>query len=297
MGMGRGERPPLEVLEEELRARVWRSTTFGTAMVALTELAYAFIDYRVHGTLQLPVLRVLHVLWSLVVLGLLLGRREVLTSRGIDALFVAAVVPFLPLFAMAEYAMAFSGRTWEPMTGHRLVMLAISVLAPTRLWLGGGLIAAFALEAVVLWYALGMAQLLGGVVWEPWLTLIYGGVALGLLGWRVRNHTIELKLRQARADAEALERLARLLLALRDAANTPLQTLELSLHMLQRGPCNPALLASMERAVHRLRGLTQRMASADELLVWHKGEESFDAETVLKELEAELVRELERRRH
>jgi hypothetical protein len=31
--------------------------------------------------------------------------------------------------------------------------------------------------------------------------------------------------------------------------------------------------------------------------VWHEGEESFDAETVLKELEAELVRELERRRH
>ncbi len=295
--MASREHPPLEVLEQEVRGRVWRSTTFGTVMVALAELAYAFIDYRVHGTLQLPVLRVLHVLWSLVVLGLLLGRREALTSRGIDALFVAAVVPFLPLFAVAEYAMAFSGRTWEPMTGHRLVMLAISVLAPTRLWLGGGLIAAFALEAVVLWYVLGMARVLGGFIWEPWLTLIYGGVALGLLGWRVRNHTIELKLRQARADAEALERLARLLLALRDAANTPLQTLELALTLLRRGPCSEALLASMERAVHRLRALTQRMASADALLVWHKGEESFDAETVLKELEAELVRELERRRH
>jgi len=294
--MASREHPPLEVLEQELKGRVWRSTTFGTAMVALTELAYTFIDYRVHGTFQLPTLRVLHVLWALAMLGVLLARRQVLTPHSIDTLFVATVAPFLPIFAVAEYAMAVSGRSWEPMTGHRLVMLAISVLAPTRLWLGGGLIAAFALEAVVLWYGLGMAQLLGGFVWEPWLTLIYGGVSLGLLGWRVRNHTIELKLRQARADAEALERLARLLLALRDAANTPLQTLELALTLLRRGPCDPALLASMERAVHRLRGLTQRMASADELLVWHKGEESFDAETVLKDLEAELVRELERRR-
>jgi hypothetical protein len=293
------EHHPLEVLEQELRGRAWRSTTFGTGMVALTELAYAFLDYRVHGTFQLPVLRVLHVLWSLGVLGVLLARRHALTPRSIDGLFVAAVLPFLPLFAVAEHAMALSGRTWEPMTGHRLVMLAISVLAPTRLWLGGGLIAAFALEAVVLWYALGMVHLLGGFVWEPWLTLVYGGVALGLLGWRVRNHTIELKLRRARADAEALERLARLLLALRDAANTPLQTLELALTLLRQGGAggNPALLASMERAVHRLRALTQRMAAADALLVWHKGEESFDAESVLKALEAELVRELERRRH
>jgi hypothetical protein len=295
--MGSIEPPPLEVLEQELRSRAWRSTTFGATMVALTELAYAFLDYRVHGTLQLPLLRVLHVLWSLAVLGVLLARRQMLSPRSIDALFATTVGLFLPLFAVAEYAMAVSGRAWEPMTGHRLVMLAISVLAPTRLWLGGGLIAAFALEAVVLWYALGMARLLGGFLWEPWLTLVYGGVALGLLGWRVRNHTVELKLRQARAEAEALVRLARLLLALRDAANTPLQTLELALTLLRRGgPDNAALLASMERAVHRLRALTQRMAGADELLVWREGEESFDAETVLKQLEVELVRELERRR-
>jgi hypothetical protein len=69
----------MEVLEQELKGRVWRSTTFGTAMVALTELAYTFIDYRVHGTFQLPTLRVLHVLWALAMLGVLLARRQVLT--------------------------------------------------------------------------------------------------------------------------------------------------------------------------------------------------------------------------
>ncbi|HSP80246.1 MAG TPA: hypothetical protein VLQ93_17065 [Myxococcaceae bacterium] len=271
----------------------------GTVLVALAELAYAFIDYQVYrGSWFLPVLRALHSAWALLLLGLLLGRRHRLTRAGLDAAFAGAVLPFLPLFALAEQAMAASGVTWVPMTGHRLVMLAIGVLAPTRLRLGGGLIGAFALEVLVLWYGLALGERLPDIPWEPWVTLIYGGVALTLLVYRVRSHRMEVRLRQARAEAEALERLARLFLVVRDAANTPLQTLELSLAVLRRrSPGSEPTMASMERAVRRLRGLIHRLSGADPLLVWREGEESFDAEAILRLLEGELARELERRRH
>jgi hypothetical protein len=283
---------------QELQARAWRGAAFGSLVTGLAELAYVFIDYRVHGTWLLPALRALHTAWSFAVMGWLLARRRRLTQEQTELAFAAVVVPFLPLFALAEHAMAASGRLWVPMTGHRLVMLAIGVLAPMGLWVGGGLIIALALEAVVLWYALDLGTLLPDVQWEPWVTLVYGGVAFGMLAWRVRNYRIELKLRQARAEAEALERMARLFLALRDAANTPLQTLELSLALLRRrgGQGSEPLMASMERALARLRALTQRMASADPLVVWRQGEESFDAEDVLRHLEEALLREQVRRR-
>ena len=209
------------------------------------------------------------------------------------------MLPFLPVFALAEHALTTTGLVWVPMTGHRLVMLAISVLAPSSLWLGGGLIAAFALEAVVLWYALGLATHPGvRSPWEPWVTLIYGAVALAMLAYRVRSHTIELKLREARAEAEALERLARLFLAVRDATNTPLQTLELCLTLLERRhPESAPTTQAMERALRRVRSLTQRLGSVDPLVVWREGDESFDADTLLRHLEEDLARELERRRH
>ncbi|HEX8824713.1 MAG TPA: hypothetical protein VF794_32635 [Archangium sp.] len=289
----------LSVVEQELRVRVWRGTLVGTVLVALTELAYTFIDYGVfQGALLLPVPRVLHLLWALLLLGLLLVRRSRLSLRALEACFAGAVLPFLPVFALAEHAMTTTGLVWVPMTGHRLVMLAISVLAPTSLWLGGGLIATFALEAVVLWYGLGLAAHPGvRSPWEPWVTLVHGGVALAMLAYRVRSHAMELKLREARAEAEALERLARLFLAVRDATNTPLQTLELSLAVLKRRhpECTPTAEA-MERAVRRLRSLAQRLGSVDPLVVWREGDESFDADAMLRHLEEDLARELERRR-
>lgn len=281
--------------------RAWRGTVYGTALVALTEVAYTFIDYRVFGgALLLPGLRVAHVLWSLLVLGVLLRRRQRVSSRLTELCFALTLLPFLPIFAVAEHGVASAGHVWVPMTGHRLVMLAIGVLAPTGLWLGGGLIATFALEAVVLWYGLELGTHPGvRSPWEPWVTtVIYGGLSLAMLAYRVRSHNIERKLREVRAEAEALERLARLFLAVRDATNTPLQTLELSIAVLKRrSPQCASTADTMERAVQKLRSLTQRLGSADPLVVWREGDESFDAEAILRRLEEDLARELERRRH
>lgn len=292
-------RPLVLGVEEELWTRAWRGAVVGTVLVALTELAYVFIDYRVfHGT-ALPLLRALHVLWTLLLLGVLLARRQRLRAGLLEACFAGTVLPFLPIFALAEHAMAHSGLVWVPMHGHQLVMLALGVLAPIGLWLGGGLIAAFALEAVVLWFTLGLGGEHSGVhaPWEPWVTLVYGAVALTMLAYRVRSYAIELRLREARAETEALERLARLFLVVRDATNTPLQTLELGLALLRkRAPEHASTLTAMERAVERLRALSQRLGIADPLLVWREGDESFDAESMLQRLEADLVRELERRR-
>jgi hypothetical protein len=298
MEPGRPRPGSLEEREQEPRARAWRGTAVGTALVAVGQFAYVFIDARVFpGELGLPVLRALHSAWAVLLLWMLLARRHRLTGEFIDAVFTGALVPFLPIFALAERAMAASGVVWLPMTGHRLVFLVVGVLGPIRPWLGGGLLLAFALQVVVLWYGLELDERLADMPWEPWVTLVYGGVSLAILGYRVRSHQVEARLRQARAEAEALERLARLFLAVRDATNTPLQTLELSLAVLRRrSQGQEAVLASMERALLRLRALVQRLSRADPLLVWREGDESFDADTILRRLEEDLARELERRR-
>jgi hypothetical protein len=288
---------PLPVTDEQ-RVRAWWSAFFATLLTLLGEVAYIFIDWQVHpGNRVLPTLRTLHVLESMGLLVLLFARRGSASPRLSAGVFTAVALPHLIIFAVAEVAMAGSGRMWQPLTGHRLLMLGIGLLAPMGPELGLGLIGAFALEAVLLWYGLGLNTRLQ-MPWEPWITLVWGGSACGLLAFRMRTQRIEQRLQQARAETESLERAARLLLAMRDAANTPLQSLEVGVSLLQqRSPDNAALLAPMERALTRLRSLTQRMAAADPLLNWDSHEESIDAEEVLRNLEESLTREIERRRH
>jgi hypothetical protein len=279
-------------------ARAWWSAICASGLTALAEVAYIFIDEQTFpAPLLLPVLRALHALLALGLLGVLLALRDrPRLALGVGT-FVAVVVPYLGIFAVAEGAMAASGQVWMPLTGHRLLMVGIGLVAPTGLALGSALVGALALESVLLWYGLGLHARLG-MPWEPWVTLVWGVVACGLLAFRVRTQRIEAQLFQARTEAESLERLARLLLVLRDATNTPLQSLELSISLLAgRVPQEAALLATVERALAKLRALTQRMAVADPLLDWQTQGESFDVDTVLRSLEEALARELERRRH
>jgi hypothetical protein len=296
MAQVRPRRASLPATDEQ-RARAWWGAFFATALTLLGEVAYIFIDWQVfEGQLLLPVMRAVHVLACVGLLGLLVARRLDASSRLSAGVFTAVALLYLPIFAVAEVAMADSGRVWLPLTGHRLLMLGIGLLAPTGLRLGSALIGAFALEGVVLWFGLGLHWRLQ-MPWEPWVTLVWAGAAGGMLAFRVRTQRIERRLLLASAEAESLERVARLLLVLRDGANTPLQSLALCVTLLQqRSPDNAALLSTMESALTQLRSLTQRMAIADPLLSWDGAEESFDVEEELRVLEESLTRELERRR-
>ncbi|WP_224371966.1 hypothetical protein [Hyalangium versicolor] len=297
MARGQAERAPLPV-PEELRARAWWGAFFATLLTLLGEAAYVLIDWRVHpGNLVLPALRALHVLEALGLLVLLFARRGTASPRLSSGIFSAVAVPYLIIFAVAEVAMASSGLVWQPLTGHRLLMLGIGLLAPMGMGPGLGFVGAFALEGVVLWYGLGLQNRLE-MPWEPWITLVWGGTACGLLAFRVRTQRIEQRLLKARSEAESLERVARLFLAMRDAANTPLQSLEVGVSLLQqRSPENAQLLLTLERALGQLRSLTARMDIADPLVNWDSADTTIDSEEVLRNLEASLTRELERRRH
>jgi hypothetical protein len=289
--------PRLQVTEEQ-RARAWWGAFFAALLTLLGEGAYIFIDWRVHpGNLVLPTLRALHVAEAVGLTVLLLARRGTASARLSSGIFTAVVLPYLAIFAVAEVAMAALGHVWQPLTGHRLLMMGIGLLAPMEAEFGVAFVGTFALEGVLLWYGLHLNTRLD-MPWEPWITLVWGGAACGLLAFRVRTQRIEQHLQHSRAEAESLERVAQLLLAMRDAANTPLQSLELSVSLLrQRSGDTDALLASMERALTRLRSLTTRMAIADPLVDWNSDEASIDSEEVLRGLEESLLRELERRRH
>jgi hypothetical protein len=163
-----------------------------------------------------------------------------------------------------------------------MVLMGVALLTPLSLTLGMALLIAFSVETVVLW-ALNLAGHLPG---EPWVTLFYGVFAAALLWQRASERRLTRRLVQVNAEASALERIALASLAVRDRMNTPLQTLTLSIELLEAQerarasgapPARPAsdghgapagtheIVARMRRAMAKLTELSHRLEEEEQV--------------------------------
>jgi hypothetical protein len=143
-------------------------------------------------------------------------------------LFATLTVPILPLLVVWTLAVP-EVKLGESFIAFKMVLMGVALLTPLSLWLGMVLLVAFSIETVVLW-ALNLAGHLSG---EPWVTLFYGVFAAALLWQRASERRLTRRLVQVNAEASALERVALASLAVRDRMNTPLQTLTLSIELLE----------------------------------------------------------------
>jgi hypothetical protein len=264
----------------DLAARLaWRNVTVAAALIAVAQLAFVAIDLWVHGVTTLLPLRMGHAALATALLTYLLVRRGQPATTAATVAFAAIATPLLLIFWVSEVEMARSGLLWAPLVGMKLSFLGIALLTPGPLWLGAGLIGALAAESVALWVTLDFASHPGAAAaGEPWVTVVFGLVAAVLLVWRDRHRHLIQEYTRARTEAVALERLAQQYLAMRDLANTPLQTLKLGLTLLERdSPDSAPLLARMRRAVEGLGQLTALLTRYEEHLRWSGGDADSDA--------------------
>ena len=104
---------------------------------------------------------------------------------------------------------------------------------------------------------------------EPFGIIAYGVFALVVLGFKQRGYALRGELEHERSEKVALERVARVSLALRDLANTPVQTLELvRQRLLTDDPQLRVQTERMGRALERLRGLNDILAPYQSAVVW-----------------------------
>jgi hypothetical protein len=154
---------------------------------------------------------------------------------------------------------AMSPAPWAPFQPHKLGALAVALLAPTRVWSGAVSIGLFVGSALLHWALLGPALRVRAPA-EPVAMLAFGTFAAGIYAYRVYTQRKEQRMAEALGEARVSERLSRIVLALQDLANTPLQTLELTSALLAHHGASPALIARMQRSLARLRDLNRLMA-------------------------------------
>jgi signal transduction histidine kinase len=246
----------------------WRLTMGTCALVAGTQLLFAAVDAGALGALA-AWLDVAHVTLAATGLVLLWVQRRTPSLLACQILFAMVTLFYLPDTWVSEIDAAARGVVRNPLVGHQYVVIGVAILAPGAAWFGGALMAVVLASSIGLWAWLAARHSLHGVAGEPWMTLVQGAGAFAFLWFRAQRRVMMQRLARARAEADALARMARLFLAVRDRTNTPLQTLELSTALLaRRFPAAVPQLDRMEQAVTNLRELSAMLAATE---TWYDG--------------------------
>ena len=229
-----------------------RVTLAACALVACCQVAFGVIDLSLFGPVA-AALDFVHAAVALVALAWLWKAAP--GERGYELVFTLLAVIFLPAIFVSEARGAELGHARDPLVPLQFLMLGVAALAPGRAPLGATILGLVVASSIAFWSWLQVEHPVPETHGEPWMTIVYAGVAATLLALRVRRRAMMQDLATARAERDALARVARLCLAVRDQANTPLQTLEISTVLLGRMPDATPLTPRMSRALARLRDL------------------------------------------
>jgi hypothetical protein len=197
------------------------------------------------------------------------------------AAFGLSVLPQLVLVWVTGAAHEAEGHGWEPFLRQKVLFILFGVMGVRQYWVGLVMIAGFMVDVCLEYWVAGIRFSPHITPDEPWVTLAFG-VGCGILAVaRGRQMTHERRVVEAQRDNAGALRLAHVALAVRDLANTPLQTIELNLWMLERRH-EELDLAPIRRAVARLEQLQQILGEYEPPQQYSPADESFDAAEVLR---------------
>jgi hypothetical protein len=153
-----------------------------------------------------------------------------------------AVAVFLLMLAPLPALFAFLHAQWVrlpipiPMfTGPKMIMAIVPFVLPRSLWLGIAVEGVMGLTCLGIYMMLDFAHLQHRIPYaEPWITLLYCAVGIGLVVLRDQRRAASVGLMREEIEAAAITRRSAVLLAILDETGSPLQVLSVSLGLLAR---------------------------------------------------------------
>jgi hypothetical protein len=184
----------------------------------------------------------------------------------------------------SDWNSALSSARFAPFEGFKILALAVATMVPFRPALAYAVVGACAVIPVALYGAMPPDMRAKLPIEAPWIALTYPVIATGILVYRLRALRMERNMMRVLAQREELERFAKVSLAYRDLANSPLQAIELlRAELEQEHPESRALLEHLQRSLARLRVMGDMLSETEHQVVWTSKEEAFDAAQVITE--------------
>src|SRR3954470_644074 len=123
----------------------------------------------------------------------------------------------LPLVASGWFNDAgrvVQGVYWVPFEVNKLAAVVLALMAPPIAWVGAFTITALMGSALIHYAILPPTARAMMAAGEPWTTLIYTGLAVGLLLHRLNLYKVEAAALEARTEVNVLQRMGRTFLAI-----------------------------------------------------------------------------------
>jgi hypothetical protein len=249
------------------------------ALIGVVGTAIGTVGYWPVSTIAVRLVQALGLLVSGTALSILQTRRQPYSQTLSKALFLIVLVPTVAMIWMVDDAVAAHSSYWVPFEPSKLSVLTLAIIAPPG-WTTGLLgILLFIVSALLHQLLFPSVLRAHEATSEPFGILAYGTFSLLLLGFRQRGLAMREELARARAERLALERLARVAIALRDLANSPVQTLELvRQELLIVAPELRVHTDRMRRALAQLRRLNEVLAPYEPAVSWEDRGHAFEDE-------------------
>jgi hypothetical protein len=262
-----------------------RATILVAILVALTNLVSLAVDPRDHASRAVLVVDLCHGAIALAVaVWFIRGSTESIALCELG--FAMVTLPFVVCLWLPAISDLETGHLSEPLLPHHFLLLGIAISAPT-LRIGVAFLVLFALHALALGHVLAAGADPVSLAHEPGMTLLFTMLAGLMLFTAHRRRQLEQRVVAAEQRARMLADVAGMLIALRDRANTPLQTMEIAVAMLAEDGAAPDHIAILQRALTRLATVQQTLARSGAEIAGIAGESAMlptDLEQSLREL-------------
>lgn len=267
-------------LEDDSR-RALRSTRTVTSVLCLA-VAVATSAWYNKGVVTLwQWYSALLVVFVLMVTALSVKKLPTMVS-GMISLFSAAALLIATMISNVQLSEAHVH--FEGFQGFKVTAIVFAIVAVRPTWVGLVIIGICGVVPTLMYYTLSQDFRNSMVVQEPWLTLSYAIFGFAFYRYRIKSTETEQKLLRAQAQKESLDRLAKVLLAVRDLSNSPLQTITTTTALLAEKDISREDIARLNtKALKQLNELNQILSSYEKDIDWSKMDSSFDAMGVLKQ--------------
>jgi hypothetical protein len=266
---------------EAFEARAtWWSALAANGLVLAASADRLVSDYDVPRVEM--IVRVVSIAYLVAIIGSLVSTRRRPSMRLAMFAWIFAIVPYVVILPFIGHRWTLAHRPFEPLFRQMVAMLLLGAYAPARVVAGMAPIALLVVESAVEYWLLGMRENPYRWFATPGRIAFWSAIAFFLAYRRARSLQRERQMVEREQEALALDRLARVAVAVHDVTNSVVQTLMASAAVLDADAAQaPQVAPGMVRAVEKLKTVNETFRTYRDQVEWTRGDESFNAAAVL----------------
>ncbi len=249
----------------------WYSVLFTAVFLGVAQLGTIFSAPQFPGSETHNYLRVIFSLCTVLLIGFMFSanRKNTWTLGYSRASILILWLATFVITVIFHVQISKSGLKWFPLPSLKYYFVALSTLASGTYFINFMLMMGFGVMGLVMYHTLDFTNVDFVGTFEPKLTIYFFFISLVLLVLKFRDEIVIENLHRENAHLMALKQVARVFLSVRDRANTPIQTLQVTAALLKkRHPEDIDLIEALDRSTKKLGDMNVDLIGLESKIPW-----------------------------